>query len=295
MRAILRDVWWSYRMHDGRLLSGALAFYFVMAATPFGVIALYVGGLLLGEDEVRATLIERVRTSAGDEVATFASDSLDVALAPQHGALATAISILFILYVTSRLFHMLRASLNHLWGVRPTIPWGFRGRGRQVLKRRVLASVMVFVAIGIFVLFALLRAGMVIAAAWTHFAPLVRVGELFGSIAALTLMIALVFRWLPDAEVAWRDAFAGGLLTAVLAGVGSQLTGLYLANVGVSSSYGAAGSVVLMTLWVYYTCQIFFFGAEFTAAYARHHGSGIEPLDYATRVVVERHAIEDEA
>lgn len=295
MKEILREVWWSYRMHDGRLLAGAVAFYVIMAATPFGVIALYVASLVLGQEEARQVLMERLEVAMGAEVAEYVNVSLTNALAPQHGAFATAVSVGFIFYVTTRLFNMLRASLNHLWGVRPLIPPGFTGRGRAVLRRRMLAFAMVFVTAAVFTAFGVLRAVMTVASRWMELPFVLRVGEYLGSIGLLTLVMMLVFRWLPDALVAWRDAFVGGLVTAGLASLGGLAIGTYLASAGVSSSYGAAGALVVLTMWIYYTCQIFFIGAEFTGAWAKHRGKGIKPLSYAARVVAtERHTISED-
>lgn len=292
MKEILREVWWSYRMHDGRLLAGAVAFYIIMAATPFGVIALYVASLVLGREEARQVLMERLEVAMGAEVAEYVNVSLTNALAPQHGAFATAVSVGFIFYVTTRLFSMLRASLNHLWGVRPLIPPGLRGRGRTVLRRRLLAFAMVFVTAAVFTAFGVLRAVMTVASRWMDLPFVLRLAEYVGSIGLLTVVMMLVFRWLPDALVAWRDAFVGGLVTACLASLGGLAIGTYLASAGVSSSYGAAGALVVLTMWIYYTCQIFFIGAEFTGAWAKHRGKGITPLAYAARVVAtERHTI----
>jgi membrane protein len=296
MRQILKDVWWSYRMHDGRLLAGAVAFYVIMAATPFGVIALYTASLVLGREGARDVLMERIETAVGGEVAAFANESLKAALAPTHGALATLVSVFFVLYVTTRLFHMLRASLNPLWGVRPLVPWGFTGQGRVVLKRRLLAFAMVFVTAALFTAFGILRAVMTVAARWVDLPVLLRLSEFLGSVTVLTLVIMLVFRWLPDALVAWKDALVGALVTSTLAGIGGLGIGTYLASAGVASSYGAAGALVVLTLWIYYTCQIFFIGAEFTGAWARNRGQGIQPLEYAAKVVATaRHTITEDA
>jgi membrane protein len=295
MNPILREVWWSYRMHDGRLLAGAVAFYIVMAATPFGVIALYVASLVLGRDEARQVLVERLETSVGIEVAEYVNDSMTTLLVSQHGAFATALSIGFIFYVTTRLFNMLRASLNHLWSVRPRVPPGLSGEGWVVLKRRLLAFAMVFVTAAVFTAFGVLRAIITVASRWMDLPVVFRLGEYAGSLALLTLVMALVYRWLPDALVAWRDAFVGGLVTATLASLGGLGIGTYLASAGVASSYGAAGALVVLTMWIYYSCQIFFIGAEFTGAWARHRGQGIQPLPYAARVVVtERHTISED-
>jgi membrane protein len=120
-----------------------------------------------------------------------------------------------------------------------------------------------------------------------HFArvPLLWRGiDLAFSVGLFTLLVALIFRWLPDARIAWRDAVVGGVVTAVLNTLGSVLIGHYLARVSPTSMYGAAGSLVVLLLWVYYSTQIFLFGAELTAEWARQRGSGVEPMPYATLV-----------
>ncbi|MAT28263.1 MAG: hypothetical protein CMN29_25470 [Sandaracinus sp.] len=293
MWLVLRQAWWSFRVHEGSLLSGAVAFYALLALAPFGVIAVSVAGWVLGAEAAQGELTSQLEVFIGGDTARFLTKVVDRASQRSSGAFATTFSILFLIFASTRLFWMLRAALNHVWGVRSKHPPGFRGVAWKVLQRRLIAFGMVGVLGASLVAAALVKAGISAIGAYFGGVPFVwRVLDAFASIGFLTLVVALIYRWLPDARIAWRDVFAGAFGTSVLATFGSWLIGHYVARVRPASMYGAAGSLVVLLLWVYYTAQIFFFGAELTAAWALHNGDGIEPLPHATRVVAsEQHPI----
>lgn len=274
-------------------MSGAVAFYAMLALAPLGVLAVSLASVVLGQDAARDELTAQLQAFVGEDSARFVTSVVDRARQARSGWLPTVASIGFLLFASTRLFWMLRAALNYTWGIRSRQPPGFRGLARQVLQRRLLAFGMVFVFGGVLVLAALAKAGLVLAAELFGGVPLLyRVLDFALTVAALTLVIALVFRWLPDARIAWRDCFVGASVTALLATVGSFLIGHYVVRISPASMYGAAGSLVVLLLWVYYTSQIFFFGAALTYAWARLEGDDVVPLEHATRVVAtELHPI----
>jgi len=283
---VVRRAWWSFRIHEGSLLSGAVAFYALLAFAPLGVLAVVAVGWILGAETARDALMRQIETFLDPEPARFLSEAIERGTAiGGQGWFATLVSVVFLVVASTRLFWMLRGAINHAWGIRSNLPPGFFGQRRQVLQRRLVAFGMLFVLGGAFVLLALVKAAVNVAN--VHFArvPLLWRGlDLGFSVVLFTVLVALIFRWLPDARIAWRDAMVGGVVTAVLNTLGSVLIGHYLARVSPTSMYGAAGSLVVLLLWVYYSTQIFLFGAELTAEWARQRGSGVEPMPYATLV-----------
>lgn len=283
---VVKRAWWSFRIHEGALLSGAVAFYALLAFAPLGVLAVVAFGWLLGAERARHALTRQIETVLDPEPASFLTDAIERgAELGDRGGFATLLSLVFLVAASTRLFWMLRGAINHAWGIRSNLPPGFFGQRRQVLRRRLFAFGMLFVLGGAFVLLALVKAGINVANVYFGGVPLLWRGlDLATSVLLFTVLVALIFRWLPDARIAWRDAMVGAGVTAVLNTLGSVLIGHYLARVSPTSMYGAAGSLVVLLLWVYYSTQIFLFGAELTAAWARERGSGVEPLPYATLV-----------
>ncbi len=274
-------------------MSGAVAFYAMLALAPLGVIAVSVASVVRGQDAARSEFAAQLRAFVGEEAARFFTAVVERAAHAQSGWLPTAASVVFLVFASTRLFWMLRAALNYTWGIRSRQPPGFRGLARKVLQRRLLAFGMVFVFGAALVVAAVAKAGLALAAELLGGVPLLyRLVDFAFSVAVLTVVIALVFRWLPDARIAWRDCFVGASVTSVLATGGAFLIGHYVARVSPASIYGAAGSLVVLLLWVYYTSQIFFFGAALTHAWARLEGEDVVPLEHATRVVTtDRHPI----
>ncbi|MCA9531300.1 MAG: YihY/virulence factor BrkB family protein [Myxococcales bacterium] len=285
MWGVLREVWSSFRFHDGRLISGAVAFYVLLAIAPVGVIALVVAGWVLGSEAAHGELTRQLTAFMGKPTAAFVSQVIESAREPGASGVATLASLAFLVYAATRVFVMLRAALNHIWGVRTTVSASLHGPGRKVLGRRMLAFGMVLMCGAAIVLLAVLRVGTSRALGLVPKSPVVtQLSELGQWVAVLTLLVALIFRWLPDAHVAWVDVILGALVTAVFSVAGSLLIGVYFAEAGVVSTYGAAGSFVVLMIWVYYTAQVFFLGAEFTRAWAEHMGRRVTPLEHAESV-----------
>jgi membrane protein len=286
MVSLLLETWRYFSSHDGRLLSGAIAFYAALAIAPLGVVALLIASLVMSETEAREELVGQLDVFLGTDMATFVVDSI-VALTDQAASYAAPIfGALFMLYISARLFSMLRRALNHMWGIRPKLfVHATRREKRQLVERRLLAFGMVLVFGSSLIALVVLHSGASAAARLfgdnTYMLTLAEFGSAF---AVLAPLIALVYRWLPDAEIAWRDVWVGAGATCFLVLVGSFLIGIYLGQVSPASVYGVAGSLIVLLLWIYYTTQIFLMGAVFTRAWARRRGRAIEPLPYADLV-----------
>jgi membrane protein len=201
------------------------------------------------------------------------------------GALATVIGVATILFGATGVVGQLQTSLNKIWEVEPR-----PGRGVLGIVRDRLFSFAMVLAIG-FLLLVSLAISAALAAVDSYAASLLpgseallQVVNFVVALGIVTGLFALMYRYLPDVRIAWRDVWIGAAVTALLFTIGKFLIGLYLGNSTVGSTYGAAASLVILLLWVYYSSQILFLGAEFTEVYARRHGSRIEPDEDAVRV-----------
>jgi len=286
MVSLLLETWRYFSSHDGRLLSGAIAFYAALAIAPLGVVALLLASLVMSETEARGELVAQLDVFLGTEMATFVVDSISE-LTDQTASYALPIfGALFMLYVAARLFTMLRRALNHMWGIRPKLlVQASRAERRQLVGRRMLAFAMVLVFGSSLIAFVLIHSAATAAALLfgnSHYA--LTFAEFTSAFVVLTPLIALVYRWLPDALIEWRDVWMGASVTCLFVVGGSFLIGMYLGRVSPASVYGVAGSLIVLLLWIYYTTQIFLMGAVFTRAWARRQGRAIEPLAYAHAV-----------
>jgi len=286
MVSLLIETWRYFTSHDGRLLSGAIAFYASLAIAPLGVVALLIASLVMSESAARDELIAQVGAFVGPDLAVYLVDTI-VKLSDEATSFAApVIGALFMLYISTRLFSMLRRALNHMWGIRPKLLiHATRSETLHLVERRLLAFVMVLVFGSSLIALVLLHS---LAAAAAHFLGdsrrMLTLAEFGSAFAVLVPLIAMVYRWLPDAVIAWRDVWAGAAVTCLFVLGGSFLIGIYLGYASPASIYGAAGSLIVLLLWIYYTTQIFLMGAVFTRAWARRGGRAIEPLPFAELV-----------
>ena len=218
----------------------------------------------------------------GAEGSRFVSDLLTSASNPAEGITATIVGIITLLFGALGVFNELHNALNTIWEVKEEETRGFLESIKKVIFSRLLSFTMIL-GIGFLLLVSLvISAGLsavqeTIGNAIPLSEILLQLVNLVISIGVITVLFALIFKYLPDAEIAWRDVWSGALVTAVLFSLGKFLIGLYLGNSAVSSSFGAAGSLVLLLIWIYYSAQILLFGAEFTQVYANQLGSKIVP------------------
>jgi membrane protein len=257
-------------------LGAAVAFYSMLSLAPLLVITIAVVGLAFGEGTARAQVVAQARALVGPQGAEAVAAMVEHARRPGAGILASALGFATLLFGASGVFGELKDALNSIWGVKPP-PGGGIGK---FIRDRALSFAMVLL-VGFLLLAALVLttalaglapslAGSVPALAWA-----LRGAHLLVSLGVYTLLFALVFRVLPDARIAWRDVWVGAAITATLFAVGTFAIGLYLSKAGVGSPYGAAGSLAVLLVWVYYSAQVLFFGAEVTQVYANRFGSRI--------------------
>jgi membrane protein len=269
-------------------LGAALAFYTMFAIAPMFVIALAMAGFWFGEEAARRELFGQISALVGKEGGDAIQAVVAAAHQPKAGAWATAVALVTMFLGATGVFVELQDALNSIWGVRRK-----PGRGlRHLIKDRILSFAMVS-GIGFLLLVSLvLSAGLsALGGALSRMLPAqeaIWAGVNFAiSLGVITLLFAMIFKVLPDVKIAWHDVWVGAFMTALLFNLGKFLLGLYLGRSSMASAYGAAGSLVIVLLWVYYSAQILFFGAQFTRMYADRCGSRVEPADGARFVTMK--------
>jgi membrane protein len=270
--------------------AGSLAFYTLFSLAPIFIIAVSVTGLVLGEEAAHGQIVAQLQDVMGHEAAVAVEQAVARSRIEEAGLLPTLLGVVALLVGATSVFAQMQFSLNTIWGVaaRPD-----RNSIVTLVKSRLL-SLTVVLAIG-FVLLVSLLLGVVLRAAlhFTHrFVPAVAAllsgAELLVSLLAVALLFCAIFKVLPDVMLKWRDVVVGAFVTAVLFSFGRYGIAAYLAYTATASTYGAAGSVVLILLWVYYSSLILLFGAAFTKAHLLARGRTVVPRNSA---VLVRHEI----
>ena len=257
-------------------MGAALAFYTLFSIAPLLLIVISVAGLLFGEAAARGEIFVQLSQTIGADSAHMVSLVLESLNRPQAGMLGTLFGLLMLLIGATTVFAELQDAMDRIWRV-PTRATGSGGVW-QFIRTRLLSLGMVL-GIG-FLLMVSLVFSAAMAALGKWWAPwlgeLALMADLINSALSLAFMgtvFAMIYKWMPRVPVAWRDVWIGAAITAVLFTVGKALIGLYIGRSGVASVFGAAASLVILLLWVYYSAQIFLLGAEFTCVFARRHGS----------------------
>jgi membrane protein len=270
-------------------LGAALAYYTVFSLAPLLLVAIFIAGLIFGKGPAQDQIIGQIRELVGEEGGQAVRSILDHATQPSAGLVGSLLSIAMLLFGAVGLFVELQDALNTIWGVQPKAGRGIWG----IIRDRILSFTMVLVLA--FLLLMSLIVSTLLAASVQFFGEW-RVGVIGHvinegvSLVVIALLFAMIFRFLPDVKIGWGDVWLGAALTAVLFELGKFLIGLYLGHSGVASAYGAAGSLAVLLVWLYYSGQIFLFGAEFTKVYANKYGSRIIPADNAVRITAEERA-----
>ncbi|MFU2486833.1 YihY/virulence factor BrkB family protein [Thauera sp. WH-1] len=273
--------------------AAALAFFTLFSVAPVVIIAVTVVGLVLGESAAQGQIVEQLQAAIGAEAAAAVQTAVENSRIEQSGLLPTLAGIGAVLFGATTVFTQMQMSLNAIWGVapRPTRSGVF-----IYLKTRLLSLAVVlgigFVLLVSLTLSVLLRALVTFAQDWLPVPPALVLGlDWTVSLAVITLLFGTVFRVLPDVILLWRDVLLGAFVTALLFALGRALIALYLATTATASTYGAAGSLVMLLLWVNYSSLILLFGAAFTRAHVEARGRAVRPR--ATAVCVHRQLIED--
>ena len=286
--ALLKDAFSEWSEDKVPRLAAALSYYTIFSIAPLLILVIGIASLIYDPQVVQAYLLGQIGDLISPEGAETIEGMLTGALSEDAGLVATIVGLVTLLIGATGVFGQLQDALNTIWEVAPKPGQGILG----VLKGRFLSFSIVLV-IGFLLLVSLvITAALSAVAAFTEglfpgFELVMQVVNFVLSFAVITVLFAMIFKVLPDVKINWRDVWLGAAVTALLFSVGKLLIGLYLGRSSVASVYGAAGSLVIILLWIYYSAQILFFGAEFTQVYANRFGSKVVPKENTVRLSEE--------
>ena len=288
---LLRETYNEWSEDRAPRLAAALAYYTVFALAPLLIIVIAIAGLFFGEAQVRDSILNQVGGLIGQNGREAIDAMVQGARKPTTGVIATVIGVITLLFAAGGLFGQLQDALNTIWEVQPKPGRGIWG----TIQARFLSFAMVL-GVGFLLLVSLMisatlsAVGSFVAGDAYSTTVLWQVVNFVVSFVVTTLLFAMIYKILPDAKVAWRDVGVGAIATAALFSLGRFAISMYLGRAAPESTYGATGSLVALLLWVYYSAQILFLGAEFTQVYAKAYGSKIQPADDAVPVTEEARA-----
>ena len=254
-------------------MGAALSYYTLFSIAPLLIIVIAVAGLVFGDEAARGALFGELRALTGEEGAKAVQTMVAAADRPRQGALATALGAVVLVIGATTVFGELQNALDRIWRA-PARP---QASGWWNLVRTRLLSFGMVLGIAFLLMVSLVLSAALAALgrlwAFPGWEVLSHALDAALSFALITVLFALIYKFIPRVHVAWRDVWTGAAVTSILFALGKLLIGLYIGRSAVASTFGAAGSLVVLMLWVYYSAQIFLFGAEFTWVYAREHGS----------------------
>jgi membrane protein len=261
----------------------------MFSLAPLLVIVIGIAGLVFGQEAAQGKIVEQVQGLVGEQGGEAVQTMLESAGKKDSGLVGSILGIGVLIFGATALFGQLQDALNTIWKVEPKPGrgvWGF-------IQDRFLSISMVLGLAFLLLVSLLASAFLAVLLEFLGKWQVSVVGHIVNevvSVVVFALMFALIYKFLPDAKISWRDVWLGAAITALLFEVGKFLIGLYLGHSGVASAYGAAGSLAVLLVWLYYSAQIFLFGAEFTKVYANRLGSRIVPAENAVAVTDQARA-----
>jgi membrane protein len=283
---LLKDAGVKFWKDQAPRLSAALTFYLVLSLSPLLLSIVVIVGFVFGQEAVRGEIAAQIHGVVGQQAATVIEHVLAQTAMSQHGVWSGVIAVIVLLVGASGLFASLQGALNTIWKTSSSTS----GSGvLHTVRERALAFALVggtacllFISL---VISALLTGINARVAGWLPGSALIaEIVNFVVSFALMTTLFAMIFKWLPDAELAWSDVWLGAAVTAGLMILGRYPIGLYLHEVTVGSAFGAAEAFVVFLIWTYYSCQILLFGAELTYVYATHYGRSAVPTMQPSRL-----------
>lgn len=289
--SLLRQTFADWSEDKAPQLGAALAFYTALSIAPLLVLALAAAGAVFGAEAARGQIAEQMEQLVGEAGSQAIEDMIASAREPKAGTMAAVLGVITLLFGASGVFGQLQDALNTIWEVKPKPGRGFFG----VIRDRFVSVAMVMGIVFLLLVSLLVTTALASLDQWTSRLPEALAWAAQGlnfviSFAVITLLFAMMFKVLPDVKMAWSDVWLGAAVTAALFTVGKFAIGLYLGHSSMAASYGVAGSFVVLLVWVYYSAQILFFGAELTQVYANRYGSRIIPSENAEPLTAEERA-----
>lgn len=264
-------------------LSAALAYYTVFSIGPMIIIIIYLAGIFYGREAIEGTVFKEISGLVGAEAALQIQEMIKNAVLSNKGNFAAIIGFITLLIGATGVFAEIQDSINDIWGLKPKPKKGWL----KMLVNRLL-SFSVVVSLGFILMVSLVLNGLIeslMARLQARFPDLtvivIYIINLLITFSVITTLFAIIFKVLPDAMIKWKDVIMGAMATAILFMMGKFAITFYIGSSNIGGTYGAAGSLVVLLLWVYYSSVILYFGAEFTKAYAVQYGTQIRPNHYA--------------
>ncbi|PSP19984.1 MAG: ribonuclease BN [Cyanobacteria bacterium SW_5_48_44] len=282
---LLRETITEWQADKASRLAAALAYYTVFSLAPLLIIAVATAGTIFGQEAAKGEIVEQIEGLVGSDSARVIETAISNANQPDVSNIASIISIIVLLFGASGVFTQLQDSLNTVWNVQPKPGRSMKGIIGLVLKR--ILSFSLVLGIGFLLVVSLILSAALLALSNYQSSLLPDLNFLWQifnfvlSFGIVTLLFALMYKFLPDVKIAWSNVWIGAIITSLLFAIGKFLLGFYLGRGSFGSTYGAAASLVVLLAWVYYSAQILFLGAELTLVNARRHGSKIVPSNHA--------------
>src|SRR5258706_2218103 len=301
LKFILRLIYDAYNewSHDrAARLGAALAYYALFSIAPLLVIMITIAGLVYGESAAKGQIVNAISDQIGPQAAIGIEQLLAGIYETGSNLFTTIISVIILIYGATNLFSQLRDALNTLWNVRPKRRPHFFGGILEIAWDRFVSAIMVIILSIVLLATLALSTSLTVLNGWlrTIITPsisfLLDGGNLLIGFGITALLFAVTFKLLPDVQIAWRVVWVGALVTSLLFNIGAFLIGLYLGYGYVQSLLGAAGSLVVIMIWISYSAQIVFFGAKFALVYASAIGKPILPASYAMSLKLSQASID---
>ena len=272
---LVKDSVLAWNADGAASMGAAIAYYTIFSIAPLLIIATAIAGFFFGMEAAQGHIFQQARGLIGEEGALALQGLVESASKPAEGFVATVIGLAIMLFGATGVFAELQGAMDRIWEV----PEAKQESGIwSIIRRRLLTFGMVL-GVAFLLLVSLLVSAMISAleTLWNPYVGvtgiILQIVNFVVSFIILSGLFALIFKLLPRVAVAWRDVIIGAAITALLFNIGKFLIGLYIGKSGVVSGFGAAGSLVAILIWVYYSAQVFLLGAEFTWVYSKHYGS----------------------
>lgn len=286
---LLKDTFLEFNDDNAIKLSAALSYYTIFALPPLLIIIITICGFFFGKEAVTGELYGQINRLVGNNAAIQIQEAIKNVQLSDSNVFVSIFGIVMLLIGASGVFAEIQSSINFIWGLKAKPNKGLK----KFIQNRIMSFSMI-VSVGFLMLVSLMmnatldllneRLKLYLPESTVYLFYII---NLVIVLLSITFLFAIIFRTLPDGIIRWKDAFIGASCTAVLFMIGKFAIGFYLGNSTIASVYGAAGSVIIILVWVYYSAIILYFGAEFTKVYAKSYGGQIEPNEYSVKIKKE--------
>ncbi len=277
-----------YKKDNPVQLAGTTAFFAVFAMAPLIIIIVSLGGIWLGQEEIQTRLFEQINQILGEQGAQYIQGIVENFQDTRTSITATIVGFVIFIFISTTFFSVLQASLNNIWRIRAKP----RSNFLKTLKDRLISFGLILILGFIMLVSFVIDAALSLFQDYVHESfprltiLIIQVGNFIVFFAIVMVIVALIYRFLPDAHIKWRVTWVGAFITALLFAAGKAIISFGLGSTNIGAMYGAAGSLVIVLLWVFYSSLIFFFGAEITQQYAELYSHNIKPRGNAVRIEI---------